>query len=168
MSKREREQEKEGAGRKGGEREPWGRKKGEEGEGKNEKGPNRWRQKLTEVIGWDQRDKQREDRRKQKGRGKLWGLRILCCLQGGTILPHTRLGHLPPPPPPPPKYQVEINGGGIWCKYSSFRTEPLMYSKKLFSCGLLCMLLISLLQILLFSEVPGDPLTTDFYGKEVG
>ena len=127
-----------------------------------------------EMIGWDQRERQREDRSKQKGRGKLWGLRMLCCLQGGTILPHLLLGHpplrppRPPSPRPAPQYQLEIKGGGIWFKYSSFRTEPLLYSKKLFSCGLLCMLLISLLQILLFSEVPGDPLTTDFYGKEVG
>lgn len=70
----------------------------------------------------------------------------------------------PQPPAPTRDPRQEVFGR----KYSSFRTEPLMYPKKLFSCGLLCMLLISLLQILLFSEVPGDPLTTGFYGKEVG
>lgn len=92
------------------------------------------------------------------------GLPLLCrgLAPGVADLPST--GGDPAPLAPTRNLRQEVFG----CKYSSFRTEPLIYSKKLFSCGLLCMLLISLLQILLFSEVPGDPLTTGFYGKEVG
>lgn len=55
-----------------------------------------------EMIEWDQRERQRGDRSKQKGRGKIWGLRMLCCLQGGRILPNLPLGHPPPPPRPVP------------------------------------------------------------------
>lgn len=74
--------------------------------------------------------------------------------------------HTPPSTALAPASHQKLEGG-IGPTYSSLRTEPLMFSKKLFSCGLLCMLLISLLQIL-FSEVPEDPLTMGFYGKEVG
>ena len=168
VSKRERES-RQGGSREGGrrEREPSWRKKGEKEKVKMRKGP----------IGGD-RNWQRNDRmgpeREAEGRQEqaerprqTLGIEDTLLSSGRNDLPPSA-ARTPPHPYPAPQYQLEIKDGGIWCKYSSFRTEPLMYSKKLFSCGLLCMLLISLLQILLFSEVPGDPLTTDFYGKEVG
>ena len=95
--------------------------------------------------------------------GADWGSPLPCreADSKGQPLPLHRGGL---PPAPTRNQGQEVFG----CEYASFRTEPLIYSKKLFSCGLLCMLLISLLQILLFPEVPGDPLTTGFYGKEVG
>lgn len=106
MNKREKQQEKEGGGWEGGrerEGEKLGRKTEEEGESKNEKGPNRWRQKLTKRIGGDQRQRQ-EGRQKKRGRGKLCILRMICCLLGGC---HQRVadspssGNYPPPPAMP-------------------------------------------------------------------
>lgn len=156
----------------GGERERWGRKKGGKKKRRNnEKRPNRWRRKLTERD--DRRGPEAGGKRLKKAERQRQTLGITDALLSSGRLPPVGF-QTPsssgddPPPHADLWYQLEIKHRSIWCKYSSFRTEPLMYSKKLFSCGLLCMLLISLLQILLFSEVPGDPLTTDFYGKEVG